>query len=132
MTPPPSTLPSLPAPPASRPPSSSSSSSLASLPTPHPSTLLTPLFGAAPTPHISALHDLYALHVGALVFRRLGAGPDEGGAGGGALRPVVLGIGLRRVKTEGGDGDEEEDAGVSEAEKRTFELVLDMVGECLG
>ncbi|GAA5889658.1 hypothetical protein JCM8208_001089 [Rhodotorula glutinis] len=133
VTAPPSALTALPPPPPPPHPSSSSSSTTRTVPraAPHPSTLLTPLFGAAPSPHIASLHDLYALHVGAAVFARLGA------AGEGAQRPVVLGIGLKRAQKDGaarlGGGDDDDDeAGVSEAEKETFEQVLDMVVECLG
>ncbi|GAA5841345.1 hypothetical protein JCM9279_000621 [Rhodotorula babjevae] len=128
VTAPPSALTALqPPPPPPQPPSSSSNPRRAPRPAPHPSTLLTPLFGAAPSPHIASLHDLYALHVGAAVFTRLGA------AGEGAQRPVVLGIGLKRAKRDGAAaGDDDDDAGVSEAEKETFEQVLDMVAECLG
>ncbi|GAA6046337.1 hypothetical protein JCM3770_004870 [Rhodotorula araucariae] len=140
VTPPPSALPALPrAPPhpiaAANPAGSGpeqqkqqSGSILASLAPPDPSTLLTPLFGAAPSPRLAALHDLYAAQVAACVFRRFGADEAAGGAGG-APRPVVLGIGLKRT---GDDGDAEGEARVSEAEKRTFESVMEMVLECLG
>ncbi|GAA6005475.1 uncharacterized protein JCM10292_007361 [Rhodotorula paludigena] len=122
VTPPPSALPSLPPPP--RPSAASSPSILASLPPPHPSTLLSPLFGVPPSPHLSSLHDLYAAQVGAIVFRRFAAAGDGGAA---PERPVVLGIGLKRV--EGVDDDE---GGVTDGEKHTFEQVMEMVLECLG
>ncbi|GAA5923493.1 hypothetical protein JCM3775_000405 [Rhodotorula graminis] len=126
VTAPPSALTALPPPPPP-PQASSSTARTVPRPAPHPSTLLTPLFGAAPSPHIASLHDLYALHVGAAIFARLGA------AGEGAQRPVVLGIGLKRAQRDGAAlGDDDDDAGVTEAEKETFEQVLDMVIECLG
>ncbi|BGP39067.1 hypothetical protein JCM10449v2_003005 [Rhodotorula kratochvilovae] len=124
VTPPPSALPSLPPPPPRPSAPNGAQSILPSLPPPHPSTLLTPLFGVAPSPRLAALHDLYAAQVGAIVFRRYGA--EEGGG----ARPVVLGIGLRRAQEEGEEG--EGDAGVSEKEKRTFKSVMEMVLECLG
>ncbi|GAA6037809.1 hypothetical protein JCM8097_005049 [Rhodosporidiobolus ruineniae] len=136
VSPPPPTLPTaLPPPPSLLPTSASSDAAafLASLPPPHPSTALTPLFGVAPTPHVGSLHDLYASQVGAIVFHQLGGaggGPDGMDAGGGAgVKPVVLGIGLK-LPPPLAEGDE--DGGVTEEERQTFAEVMEMVLECLG
>ncbi|GAA5918509.1 hypothetical protein JCM6882_001360 [Rhodosporidiobolus microsporus] len=134
VSPPPPTLPS------PVPPPPSSNSLLASLPPPHPSTVLSPLFGVPPSPHISSLHDLYASQIGAIVFSRSGGGGGPGGGledlGGmpvlaGAAKPVVLGIALKiKPPAEGEEGDGE--GGVTEEERQTFGEVMEMILECLG
>ncbi|GAA5950786.1 hypothetical protein JCM21900_002017 [Sporobolomyces salmonicolor] len=120
VSPPPPTLPSSLPPPGA----TISSSLLPDLPPPHPSTLLNPLFGVPPTPHVSALHDLYASQIGAIVFRKFALEAAGGGA-----KPVVLGIGLK-LSTAGKEEDEE--GGVSEEERGTFREIMEMVLECIG
>lgn len=149
VSPPP---PSLPAPPPPAPltaPANGASSThaiLASLPPPHPSTVLSPLFGVPPDAHLASLHDLYAAQIGAIVFRRFSHGA-EGGVmgppGGQPTRPVVLGIGIKPASTRAtaagalsGSTDEHDDEdgggiGLSERDKETFAQVMDMVAECL-
>ncbi|GAA5854675.1 hypothetical protein JCM8547_004933 [Rhodosporidiobolus lusitaniae] len=130
VSPPPPTLPSaLPLAAASP-----STSLLASLPPPHPSTVLSPLFGVPPTPHYASLHDLYASQIGAIIFHasKESDGPgavDElaGPGGAGDSKPVVLGIGL---KMKPPTDDEEE--GITGDERETFSQVMEMVLECLG
>ncbi|BGP15061.1 hypothetical protein JCM10213_002795 [Rhodosporidiobolus nylandii] len=127
VSPPPSTLPT-PIPLAA---ASPSTPLLASLPPPHPSTVLTPLFGVPPSPHTASLHDLYASQIGAIVFRKFAEAAGAEGAGmpgmlGGA-KPVVLGIALKKAP----DGEEEE-GGVTEKERETFAEVMEMVLECMG
>ncbi|POY74139.1 hypothetical protein BMF94_2951 [Rhodotorula taiwanensis] len=149
VSPPP---PSLPAPPPPAPltaPANGASSThaiLASLPPPHPSTVLSPLFGVPPDAHLASLHDLYAAQIGAIVFRRFGHGAEGGGLGppgGRETRPVVLGIGIKPASTRAtaagalsGSTDEHDDEdgggfGLSERDKETFAQVMDMVSECL-
>ncbi|GAA6004910.1 hypothetical protein JCM10207_008449 [Rhodosporidiobolus poonsookiae] len=130
VSPPP---PTLSAPPPLAPPSDDPTSILASLPPPHPSTVLTPLFGVPPNPHVSSLHDLYASQVGAIVFLRLGGGADAAGGMpglGSAAKPVVLGIALKMRPGRAEEDDEE--GGVSDEERTTFAEVMEMVLECLG
>ncbi|GAA5971798.1 hypothetical protein JCM11641_001517 [Rhodosporidiobolus odoratus] len=127
ISPPPPTLPSA-LPLAAAP--SENPSILSSLPLPHPSTLLTPLFGVPPSPHISSLHDLYASQIGAIVFQRFSAA-SAADAGAGMLtlgaKPVVLGIALRRSSS----AEEDDEGGVTEEERGTFAEVMEMVLECL-
>ncbi|ORY91628.1 hypothetical protein BCR35DRAFT_349421, partial [Leucosporidium creatinivorum] len=94
---------------------STSNSLFPSLPPPHPSTILQPLFGVPPSPHAGSLHDLYANQVGAIVFS---SGMDAGFS-----RPVLLGIALKPSKEEG-------DYGVSEEERQTFGEVMEMLQGC--
>ncbi|GAA5832016.1 hypothetical protein JCM3766R1_003687 [Sporobolomyces carnicolor] len=116
IQPPPSTLPpSLP-----RPLSDTSSSSL---PPPHPSLVLSPLFGVPSSPRVSALHDLYASQIASILFEKMSA--DTQGI---EVKPVVFGIGLKR------DADRDDDAeelGISEKERETFMQVMSMVKECI-
>ncbi|GAA5986609.1 hypothetical protein JCM10908_003822 [Rhodotorula pacifica] len=146
VSPPPA---SLPAPPPPPPPASATNgtssalSILSSLPPPHPSTVLSPLFGVPPNAHLAALHDLYAAQIGAIAFRRFGgAGEDilAGGGIGGPLgsqsRPVVVGLGLKPAPGSASSGSqrpegEEEQVGLSERDKETFAEVMEMVIECL-
>ncbi|BGP23838.1 hypothetical protein Rt10032_c05g2444 [Rhodotorula toruloides] len=102
---------------------------LATLPRPDPYSILTPLFGVPPSPHLSYLHDLYASQIAALVFRKMGGGDVLAGG----LKPVVLGIGLRMQLSDGSaQGEDEDDVELTDPERETFAQVLDMVGECLG
>lgn len=103
---------------------------LAALPRPDPSSVLTPLFGVPPSKHLSYLHDLYASQIAAIVFQKIGGGGDVLAGG---LKPVVLGIGLKMQPKEGpAQTGEEDGVGLTEAERKTFAQVMDMVGECLG
>ncbi|GAA5893091.1 uncharacterized protein JCM6883_007564 [Sporobolomyces salmoneus] len=117
VLPPPSTLPAA----LPRPPNGSASPSL---PPPHPSLVLSPLFGVPPTPHIAALHDLYASHVASILFEKMSA--DTQGM---EVKPVVLGIGLKRKQDQQEEGKEESE--ISEKERETFMQVMEMVKECI-
>lgn len=107
VNPPPASMPS--------PIPTTSHSLFPTLPAVHPSTTLLPLFGAPPSPHASLLHDLYATQVGAICWQAT----EEGWPN----RPVLLGIALRRSAAE------DEDAGVSEAERECFGSVMEMIVE---
>lgn len=96
-----------------------STSLFPSLPPPHPSTTLQPIFGVPPSVHVGLLHDMYAAQIGAIVFE----GTEEGTQS----RPVLLGIALKGL---GSGAGEEEEAGVSEEERRAFGEVMEMVVEC--
>ncbi|GAA5963257.1 hypothetical protein JCM3765_005777 [Sporobolomyces pararoseus] len=121
VLPPPSSLPA-----ALPRPTHDSESSAASLPPPHPSLVLSPLFGVPPSPYVSALHDLYASQIASILFEKMSL--DTQGMG---VKPVVLGIGLKRSQdeTEGEGG--EELSGISEKERETFMQVMEMVKECI-
>ncbi|GAA5866404.1 hypothetical protein JCM3774_004668 [Rhodotorula dairenensis] len=121
-----------------------SASILAALPPPHPSTVLSPLFGVAPNAHLASLHDLYAAQIGAIAFRRFGgrAGTaDYPGDGGGIgsnsqSQPVVVGLGLKPASRDSDTSAttglaEEDEVGLSEQDKETFAGVMEMVIECL-
>lgn len=114
---------------------SSATSILSSLPPPHPSTVLSPLFGVPPNAHLASLHDLYAAQIGALVFRRFG-----GGGGGDMLmsdgvgpssRPVLVGLGLKPDPDSSAPEEAAEEFGLSERDKETFAAVMEMVIDCL-
>ncbi|GAA5882101.1 hypothetical protein JCM16303_005602 [Sporobolomyces ruberrimus] len=116
VLPPPSTLPAaLPRP--------SSGSSQPSLPPPHPSLVLSPLFGVPPTPHVQALHDLYASQIATILFEKMSTETQ-----GFEVKPVVLGIGLKRTREEDERGQE---SGISDEERETFMQVMEMVKECI-
>ncbi|EJU06472.1 hypothetical protein DACRYDRAFT_103418 [Dacryopinax primogenitus] len=85
------------------------------LPEPAVGTVLTPLFGAAPSEHLHDLYSLYASQVAVLLWT------SEGGGG---RKPVVVGVALQRQK-EG-----EEGSGLTDRERKTFEGVMRMVQEC--
>lgn len=120
VSPPPSTLP------AALPSHSSSfnSSALSSLPPPHPSSTLSPLFGVPPSPHVSALHDLYASQIAAILFEKMTRETQ-----GMEVKPVVLGIGLKRSQDT--EKEDEEESGISVDERETFSQVMEMVKECI-
>ncbi|BGP31193.1 hypothetical protein JCM10296v2_002957 [Rhodotorula toruloides] len=128
VSPPPSSLSTLPPmPPPTHLPSAPLQNPLAALPRPDPSSILTPLFGVPPSPHLSYLHDLYASQVAAIVFRKVGGGDVLSGG----MKPVVLGIGLKQ-RIGGADGEDEDGVELTQAERETFKQVMEMVGECLG
>lgn len=99
------------------------------------------------------MHDLFALQIGALVYsprrqqlKRIkqeqageGLGEEEElrrgrGEDADERRAITLGIALKLHKSAGGRarGDEEdEDEGVSAAERQLFGAVMEMVNECL-
>ncbi|GAA5858710.1 hypothetical protein JCM5353_008263 [Sporobolomyces roseus] len=120
VSPPPSTLPA--ALPSHS--SSSDSSALSSLPPPHPSSTLSPLFGVPPSPHVSALHDLYASQIAAILFEKMTRETQ-----GMEVKPVVLGIGLKRSQDL--EKEDEEESGISEDERETFSQVMEMLKECI-
>ncbi|BGP69585.1 hypothetical protein NBRC10513v2_002929 [Rhodotorula toruloides] len=116
-----------PMPPPTHLPSAPPQNPLAALPRPDPSSILTPLFGVPPSPHLSYLHDLYAAQIAAIVFRKMGGGDVLSGG----VKPVVLGIGLKQ-RTSGAEEGDEDDVELTQAERETFAQVMEMVGECLG
>ncbi|GAA5974675.1 hypothetical protein JCM5350_001242 [Sporobolomyces pararoseus] len=120
VLPPPSSLP------AALPPRPSTNDSIvSSLPSPHPSLILSPLFGVPPSPHVSALHDLYAAQISSILFEKMSI--DTQGM---QVKPVVLGIGLKRSQEEETE-EGEFDGGISERERETFMQVMEMVKECI-
>ncbi|GAA6004669.1 hypothetical protein JCM11491_002187 [Sporobolomyces phaffii] len=122
VLPPPPTLPAA----VSRP---SDDATASSLPPPHPSLVLSPLFGVPPSPHVSALHDLYASQIASNLFDKMSR--DTHGL---EVKPVVIGIGLKRTRDEpdGTDGNGDDDAsGISDRERDTFMQVMEMVNECI-
>ncbi|GAA5937431.1 uncharacterized protein JCM15063_002904 [Sporobolomyces koalae] len=118
--PPPSTLPApLPL------PSRMATSDTPSLPPAHPSVTLSPLFGVPPSPHIQALHDLYATHIGSILFDKMTR--DTHGM---QVKPVILGIGLKR--SQGAEEVEtDQESRITDDERETFMQVMDMVKECI-
>ncbi|KAF9651429.1 hypothetical protein BDM02DRAFT_3163009 [Thelephora ganbajun] len=85
------------------------------LPPPPPSIQLTSLLGSAPTDHLRTLYALYASQVATIIWTAEANGlMDE------RRRSVVLGLALKR-------SEEEENEGLSEAERETFHQVMSMV-----
>lgn len=86
-----------------------------SLPAPHPSTTLLPLFGVPPSIHMRAIYELYATMAGTIVFKDVPEGDR--------IRPVLLGIALK-------PGKEDEEAGVTDSEREMFGEVMQLIKEC--
>ncbi|SCV70940.1 BQ2448_3702 [Microbotryum intermedium] len=91
---------------------------LSSLPLPHPASTLTTLLGVAPSARATSLYELYAHHLGAIVFNSLG---EE-------AKPVVLGIALKEFPTRQADS-EGEHVGVGGRERNVFREVLNRIVE---
>ena len=85
------------------------------LPPPPPSIQLTPLLGSAPTDHLRTLYALYASQVATIVWTA-----EAGGLMDERRRSVIVGLALKK-------SGEEEDQGLSIAEKETFHQVMGMV-----
>lgn len=85
------------------------------LPPPPPSIQLTPLLGSAPTDHLRTLYALYASQVATIVWTA-----EAGGLMDERRRSVIVGLALKK-------SGEEEDQGLSIAERETFHQVMGMV-----
>lgn len=96
-----------------QPPPGEEESNACALPPPPPSIQLTPLLGSAPTDHLRTLHALYASQVATIIWI---AETDE------RRRGVIVGLALKNTV-------EEEDRGLSVAERDTFHQVMAMVGD---
>lgn len=93
------------------------------LATPSPSTTTSTLFGAAPNARIGILHELLAVQIATIL---LGKETTQREREMERNRPVLVGIGLKKLS--GTSGEEEE--GIGEGDRRLFAGVMGMVVEC--
>ena len=99
---------------------------------PSPSTTTQTLFGAAPSIETGILHELLAVQIATILLGKDGTNPEREME---RNRPVLVGIGLKKMKKESGNvgegvEDGEGEDGIGEGERRLFAGVMGMVLEC--
>ena len=97
---------------------------------PSASTTTQTLFGAPPSMDIGLFHELLAVQIASILLGRDGRNFDRELE---RNRPVMVGIGLKRIKRDAPNADEGgEGEGIGEGERKLFAGVMGMVLDCVG